>query len=47
MAQFGLDDWADLDGVHQRPRPLAGNVASLAVSDAFAFDSWLAAWPTP
>jgi hypothetical protein len=42
MAQFGLEDWQDLEE-DDWPLLLAGNGASRAVSDAFAYDSLLAA----
>lgn len=43
MAPFGLDDWGDLGDDDDWPVLLAGNGASRAVSDAFAYDSLLAA----
>jgi len=43
VGQFGLDDWDDLGDDADWPVLLAGNGASRAVSDVFAYDSLLAA----
>ena len=43
MGQFRLEDWADLSEEDDWPVLLAGNGASRAVSNAFAYDSLLAA----